>query len=666
MPVSETNISDHSGSLLESHKGYDPRIIVFYFLLAAMLLTLAGGLAYQQLSQTETYNERERVQSQRRVVLPGPRGNLYARDGVTLLVGNRPRFSVVLYLDELKPDFLNEAKVIRRNYGKSDIPKSAIRDIPFSRIARVSVVQRYLDEVNKIIDRSETVNGGTLTRHFEEQLLLPYTLIDDLSENEYARLIESLPVRSPLQVYTSSTRHYPYGSAAAHALGYIGVHDDVSVDDFPGDDLHTFKLKGTIGKDGLEKTFDEHLQGEPGGTIFRVDPSGYKVNPPLAKRLPVQGKSIVTSLDLDLQLTAEESIGDQVGSAVAIEVKTGEVLALTSKPDYALSKMSPRISEETWKDIIDRNALTNHAIGGAYPPGSTFKILVSIAALRSGAIAPEDVISNCAGTLRIGNYVKGCDNGHAHHGETKLSEAIAVSCDIYYYTLGLKMGAEAIAAEARRFHLHERTGINLPAETSRMLIPDAEWKLRTRNEKWFPGDTANMAIGQGDVLVTPLEMACFAASVARDEVYTKPTLLHDPEGKPQHTERIGLTPAQRAALIAGMVGCTTPAFETSTARNLASPLYRIPGISVAGKTGTAQKRVKIGDKVGTINFAWFICFAPADNPEIAVAVMLEGDTIGESFGGGANAGPVANVILKKYFEKKNRPASPAFQPFKLN
>jgi penicillin-binding protein 2 len=167
-------------------------------------------------------------------------------------------------------------------------------------------------------------------------------------------------------------------------------------------------------------------------------------------------------------------------------------------------------------------------------------------------------------------------------------------------------------------------------------------------------------------LVTPLEMACFAASVARDEVYTKPTLLHDPEGKPQHTERIGLTPAQRAALIAGMVGCTTPAYATSTARNLASPLYRIPGISVAGKTGTAQKRVKIADKIGTINFAWFICFAPAENPEIAVAVMLEGDTIGESFGGGANAGPVANAILKKYFEKKNRPANPAFQPFKLN
>ena len=166
MPTSESNPLEHSGTLLESHKGYDPRVISFYFALAVLLLILTGGLAYQQLFKTETYHERERVQSQRRVLVPGPRGNIYARDGVTVLVGNRPRFSVVLYLDELKSEFLSEARIIKKNYGKSDMPEAALREMPFSRMSRVSVVQRYLDEVNTIIGRSEKVDAASLARHF--------------------------------------------------------------------------------------------------------------------------------------------------------------------------------------------------------------------------------------------------------------------------------------------------------------------------------------------------------------------------------------------------------------------------------------------------------------------------------------------------------------------
>ena len=659
MPASETNVSDHSGSLLESHKGYDPRIIVFYFVLAAMLLTLAGGLAYQQLSQTETYSERERVQSQRRVVLPGPRGNLYARDGVTLLVGNRPRFSVVLYLDELKTDFLAAARTIKGNYRKSGVTDISFTQI--SRIARVSVVQGYLDQVNKILDRAEQVNGGTLTRHFEEQLLLPYTLIDDLSENEYARLIESLPVRSSLQVYTSSTRHYPYGSVAAHTLGYVGVNANVTVDDFPGDDLHTFKLKGTIGKDGLEKSFDDHLQGEAGGTIFRVDPSGYKVNPPLAKRLPVQGKSLVTSLDIDLQLTADQAIGDQTGAAVALDIATGEVLAMVSKPDYHPGAFSTRLGAAAYAELQAKGGEFNRALSGLYPPGSTYKILTSIAGLRSGTITPDDSIINCDGVLQKFNRRFVCYNGIGHHHDVLLRQAIAESCDIYYYEVGWRTTPDVVAAEARRFHFDRRTGIELPGETRGMFVPDNAWKERAKGEKWFPGDTANMAIGQGFVLATPLQMACFTASVARGEVHTQPTLVHRPDRATQRTESIGLTLAQRIALIEGMEACTLP--PKGTARTMTTvESQKVPGVRIAGKTGTAQ----VSTKAGTLNIAWFICFAPIEKPEIAIAVALEGDTPGEEFGGGRHSGPVASAILKKYFEKKNRPANPAFQPFKLN
>ncbi|MBP6508766.1 MAG: peptidoglycan glycosyltransferase [Opitutaceae bacterium] len=641
------NLADQSGNLVESHKGYDPRVILFYFIMALLLAVLAAGLAYQQLFKADLHHERERMQSQRRILVPGPRGNIYDRDG-RLLVGNRPRFAVVLYLDELRSQFRREFLLIRKNYraaGDRDLPSSS----QLEALARTSVVQRYLDQVNDILRRNERVDGKDLRRHFARQLLLPYTLIDDLDAADYARLIESLPVRSPLQVYTSSTRRYPFGSAASHTLGYVGVDSDIEAEDFPGDDLRTFKMKGSVGRDGLEKNFDALLQGEAGGTIFRVDPSGYKINPPIERRLPVQGHNLTTTLDIELQQAAEEKLAqnDTFGAAVALDVRTGEVLVLASKPDYNLSDFSPRLTFAASADIEKRQAWANRAISSAYPPGSTFKILTSIAAMRSGTVKPDEPIIDCDAVLhRFGrNFV--CYNGKLHHGEILLPDAIAQSCDIFFYEAGWRTTPDLLAAEARRFHLDQPTGIELPHETSRMVVPDPQQKLQVKNERWFPGDTANMAIGQGDVLMTPLGMACFAASVARGEVLTQPTLIHRPDAPAQHSESIGLTPVQRAALLAGMEGTTLP--PRGTARLLTTlDSLRVPGVRIAGKTGTAQIP-------GNKNVAWFICFAPLEKPEIAIAVAIEGDTAGEEYGGGIYAVPVASAILRKYFEKKNRP-----------
>ncbi len=657
MATHDTNLAERSGSLVQSHKNYQPRVVFFYFVILALLLTLGGGLAYQQLLNRDRHRDTERVQNQRRILVPGPRGNIYDREG-RLLVGNRARFSVVLYLDELRAEFRREFIRIRKNYretGDKDLPNSA----QMEEIAHTTVVQRYLDQVNDILHRAVSVDRTDLKKHFDRQLLLPYTLIDDLEPGDYARLVEHLPVRSPLQVMASSTRFYPYGSAAAHTLGYVGVDSDIDVEDFPGEDLKTFKMKGTLGRDGLEKVFDTQLQGEAGGTIFRVDPTGYKINPPLEKRLPVQGKNLVTTLDIDLQQVAEEAIGDRIGTAVALDVRTGEVLVLANKPDYNLSDTSPHISQQTWQDIIDRNALLNQAIGGAYPAGSTFKILTAIAGLRSGRLDPDQVIVDCDGVVKIGNKLFYCSNGNGHHHEITLADAISHSCDIYFYEAGRLITPDILAAEGRRFHLDQRTGIELPNETSRMVMPTPEWKEEKMGERWFPGDTANMAIGQGYVLVTPLDMACFVASVARNEVYTKPTLLHRPNAPVQHSEPIGLTDAQRAVLLHGMEGTTI----YGSAKDINKlPLYHVP-VRMAGKTGTAQKRVVKDGQLGTINFAWYICFAPIEKPEIAVAVMLEGETLGEAFQGGLNATPVANLILKKYFEKRDHP-SPFVSPLK--
>ncbi len=651
MASSNINLADRSGSLLESHKNYDPRIIFFYFVLAAMLLTLVIGLAYQQLTKTGEYQDAERQQNQRRIVVPGPRGNIYDRNH-KLLVGNRPRFSVRLLLDALRPEIRREQIRIRKNYREQDDKDRP--DLPTSeqlvQIARVSVVQRYLDQVNSILGREEKVNVPDLKAHFRRELLLPYTLLNDLAPADYARLLERLPVNSPAQVYTSSTRDYPYFSAAAHTLGYVGANDDIEVEDLPGEDLKTFKMKGTLGRVGIEKQFDSLLQGEAGGSIFRVDPSGNRVNPPIKTVPPKQGKNLALSLDIDLQVAAEAKLAETelAGTAVALDIATGEVLVLASKPDYNLVNSAPRFSAKAYAEIEARGAWLNRVTQGTYMPGSSFKILVAIAGLRSGAITPAST-NSCPGFFMVGKHKFPCHDLRAH-GDIALPRAIEKSCNVYFYRYGLEVGPDAIAAEARRFHLDVPTGIELPYETRAMLIPTRDWKRKTEDAPWTGGDTANMSIGQGYVTVTPLQMACFAASVARDQVWTQPTILHQPNRPRQQHESIGLTAEQRSTLLLGME-LVTQSGGTAHLLTDNKGLDPLP-IRIGGKTGTAQKRTP----KGTINFAWFIGFAPVDKPEIAVAIAIEGDTPGEETGGGRIASPVAHAIFKAWLDKKNQPA----------
>jgi penicillin-binding protein 2 len=647
----EPNLADGSGRLVETRQGYDPRVVFFYFAIGGLLAILATGLAYQQLIKTGDYYRRERQQNERRIILPGPRGNIYDRYG-RLLVGNRPRYSVVLYLDELQSEFRREFIRIHQNYrrtGDPDQPSAA----QMEQIAQVTVVQQYLDRVDAILHRRDQVDVPALKRQFARQLLLPYTLVADLTPEEFARLVEHLPGNSPLQLYASSSRTYPYGALAAHVLGFVGVTDDLDAEDVPADDLTTFRMKGTTGRDGLEKTFDSTLQGKAGERIVRVDPAGYTVNQPVGEPVrPVPGKDLVTSLDADLQEVAERTIGDRTGAAVALDVRTGEVLVLASEPGYDLNAFSPRLSAAAAADIEARKAWADLAISGLFPPGSTFKTIVTMAGLRSGRLDPNDTDVDCEGEIRIGNRMFKCDNGNGHHGRLDLPNAIAQSCDIYFYEHGLAIGPDLIAAEARRFRLDRPTGIELPNESRGMIIPDRTWKMRRTGEAWTDGDTANMSIGQGFILETPIAMACYAASLARDEVSTVPTLVHDPDRPPQHSDPIGLPPAQRAVLLEGMERCTQAG---GTAEPLSTvPALEIPGVRIAGKTGTAQIP-------GHLDVAWFICFAPIEHPRIAVAVAIEGDTPGENYGGGLNAAPVAALILKAYFAKQAgiTPGSPA-------
>ncbi len=635
--------------LIESRTHRNPRLLLFHGAVIGLVVVLTCGLAYRQLLTTGLYTERERLQNLRRVVSPGPRGNIYDRDG-RLLVANRPRFSVVLDLAGLRGEFRTEYRTITRNYAALPSGERPNAD-QMERIARSAVAQRYLDQINFILNRSEKVRSPELNRHINQTLLLPYVLLDDLAPEEYARLIERLPVTSPLQVYTSSTRHYPFSTAAAHTLGYVGVNSDPEVEDFPGEDLTTFKMKGSVGRTGLEKMFDDQLQGETGGAIYRVDPAGYKVDLPVEKRLPVQGHNITTSLDIELQEAAEAAMRDsegkdRTGAAVALDIRTGEVLVLVSKPDYDLNTFVPRLSYDEAKAIEDSGGWLNRAIQGQYPPGSTFKLVTAIAGLRAGSIDPTTSRVLCPGFYMVGNRRFPCHNKNGH-GERDLRGAIRDSCNVFFYKYGLDVGPNLIAAEGRRFGYGHATGIELPSEFKSPVVADPAWRrehwkrANLPDGVWRPGDTANIAIGQGDTLITPLQAACMIASFARGETETKPTILHDPQRPAQHTAAIGLSPADYNAVLEGMEQC----YRFGTGK-----LTQVEGLRGAAKSGTAQK--------GRIDLAWIVAFAPVENPQIAVAVMLEGAVDDNSFGGGMFAAPVAQAILQAWKAKQERAVLP--------
>ena len=638
-------------SQFDVHRGENPRILFFFWIIIVATMVLMVGLGWRQLVASRKYEEIEKRQTERRIYIPGPRGDIYDRKG-NLLVGNRAHYSAVIYLDDLRPEFrLEYSSIIREERSRLDEIYQATSEaerpeqppLPdYSQlqwVARQNVIQRYIDEINRITGREDSLSSRKVIRHFNEQLLLPLPLVEDLNPDEYARLVEQVPVASPIKIHTGTARYYPYSSAAAHALGYVqNVNPDP--EELPDDGLKTFTFKKKIGKTGLERTFNNRLSGTAGTEIWRVDPLGFQ-DTRLEMVAPQQGENLITSIDIDIQLAAETALGERKGAAVAIDVKTGEVLTIASHPAFDLNALSPYIPRKTFDEINERGAWLNRAVQLSYPPGSTFKILTTIAGMRANTIGP-DTTHDCQGAYRVGNRVFRC---HARngHGIVDTAAAIEGSCNVYYYAEGLRMGIDVLSAEAKRFGLHVKTGIELPFETSRLVVPSKEWKREHVKAGWVPGDTANTAIGQGFLLVTPLQMATFMASLSRGETRTQPTLLaHAADDVKQVNhggEPIGLNQGEWDDLWEGMRRVVGP---DGTGR-----LVQIEGLSIAGKTGTADFRAH-GEEV---NLAWFIGCAPAEDPQIAVAVMVEGSSAADSFHVGSTAGPVAKDIFLEFIKQ---------------
>lgn len=606
-----------------------------------MLAVLATALGYRQLIRSETYSERERMQNLRRILIPAPRGKILDREG-RVLVENQPTWRVVIHLAELRREFIRTYREeVRRLRERGEAVPNG-----FDAEVRALVVQRYLDELNKITGRSEQVNTRNVERHFQQRLLLPFPLMSDLTPVEFSRLLEQLPPGSPMQLSAAARRHYPHGPLAAHVLGYVNAAEVTLEEGEFGEKLATFAFRGTTGAAGLEQTFDDLLQGIPGGEIWMVDHQGRQFRLE-ESRPPVPGRDLFTSLDLDLQRAAENGLRGLTGAVVAQKISTGEVLAMATSPGYDANEFETNRSA-TIRRMTEEQAWMNRALQGLYPPGSTFKIITALAGLRHGSLH-AGYTHRCEGVMMIGGRQFPC-HGRTAHGEIGVIEALRVSCNTFFYALGLEVGVDRIAEEARRFGLHEPTGIELPGEQRRMIVPDRNWKRANTGESWFPGDTANLSIGQGFLRVTPLQMADFMSSFARGEARTRPTILRVPQ--PEATRDLApraLTRPERGALDLPphLVALVTDGMELAVERGTGR-LARINGIRIAGKTGTAQVQA-LG---GTLNMAWFIGFAPVENPEIAIAVVIEGRELDVEFAGGRKAAPVARTVFETHFMKQ--------------
>jgi penicillin-binding protein 2 len=450
-----------------------------------------------------------------------------------------------------------------------------------------------------------------------------------------------------LRIQAESQRNYLHGFLASHLLGYVGEISQEQQDETAFTDL---TMGSIVGKSGVEKSFDQVIRGRPGQKTIEVDARGAE-RKTLAVVEQTSGDDLYLSIDLPMQRLAESLLDPESGAVVAIDPANGDVLVLASRPGYDPNILSHGLSGAVWEQIASdaRHPLTNRAIQGVYPPGSTFKIMVASAALESSKWTTNTTI-HCTGSYPFGNHVFR-DWKRGGHGTVDMYQGIVNSCDVYFYMLGNRLGVDAIAQTARQFGLGQLTGIELQGERTGIL-PSTEWKQRVRKEPWYPGETISVSIGQGYVSVTPLQMATAMAAVANGGVLYKPRLVRSIRERATGQSR-DILPAEKGIIsmdsesFAFMHQALRGVVVEGTGKRAQSKL-----VEIAGKTGTAQSvgarlQKSEGEDVPKQfrDHAWFVAYAPADHPKIAVAVIVENTGHGGTFGA-----PIAKALIEEYFK----------------
>ncbi|MGH7442052.1 MAG: penicillin-binding protein 2 [bacterium] len=566
---------------------------------AVLYLLLALRLFMMQILEGARYRDLARLNSVRIVPIRAPRGLILDRH-LRVLAANAPAVSAGITPAELPRNPVQAAQVVAQVAALLKLPLAG--------------VQLKID-------------------HQRARPYAPALLVYDLDLGSVARLEERWASLPGLTIWQDSKRSYPVAEAP-HVLGYVGQITAEELDRLKDQGYHPGDL---IGQTGLESWYDKTLRGTDGGEEIRIDAAGHEMG--LLGRLPAQpGQNLVLTLDAGLQAVAEKAMGDAAGAVVALDPRNGEVLAMVSKPDYPSSDFAGRVDPKVWASLQndDRHPMDDRAVQGLYPPGSAFKIVTALAALQEGAITPNTRFT-CNGIFWISTWPYRCWK-EVGHGSIAVEQAIIESCDIFFYQAGLKLKVDALARWTRKFGFGSKTGIDLPGEQAG-VVPDPAWKQAKEGMPWFPGNTVMMSIGQGYLQATILQLARAVAAVANGGYLVHPHLLKSVTTSDGDTVRtvtepppvdLGLNPDYVDLVRRGMVGAVEGPRGTASRA-------RVPGLSVAGKTGTAQNSQ--GE-----DHAVFICFAPAESPQIAIAVIVEHG--GE---GGLSAAPIAQRMLEYLF-----------------
>lgn len=590
-------------------------LIFTVLLLRLWFLQIISSDRYQLLS------EKNRI---RYLPVAAERGPIYDRYG-ELLVDNRPGFTIAALRQEVD----DSEEMVKRLSGYLGIDEETLAE--------------------------NWRKGRSLPRY------RPVPLAMDVDRDAVERVQENAINLPGVLTLVTPVRSYPYGELGAHLLGYLG---EITEEELTSPQFSDYRGTDFVGKSGLEKYLEKYLRGQEGERLLEVDVKGKGLR--TIKNLESRpGLKVFLTLDKQMQQAAETAFGDQAGAAVAIDVKTGAILALTSKPSFDPAFFARGITGDEWLALLqnDRHPLTNKALKGQYPPGSTFKLVSALAALRSGLVSPDFSV-DCKGKIEVGNREFRCWKKRGH-GETDLKKAVRESCDVWFYEAGLKIGIDRIAEMSRELGLDSVGGYRPDSERGG-LIPDSAWKKRRFNDRWYEGETVIAAIGQGFVLTTPMQLAIMTAAVANGGKVMRPYVvdrIEDFDGEVvmhQADEQISvaqLGEEELNILREGLEAVVNEPHGTGWAS-------RLPDITVAGKTGTAQViRMKADDeeeeeeeeiKYKHRDHGLFVSYAPAENPEVAVAVIVEH---GEH--GSTAAAPISREILGTYFgidmvELKNR------------
>jgi len=481
---------------------------------------------------------------------------------------------------------------------------------------------------------------------------VPVTVRENLNWEEVARIEVNAPDLPGVMIDVGESRYYPYGEETAHVLGYVAA---VSEDEINGDDP-LLELPGfRIGKAGIEKVYDRELRGTGGSSQVEVNALG-RVIRELSRQEGEPGAEVVLTIDLALQKMVTERLAGESAAAVVIDVRTGDVLALASTPGYDPNAFNKGLSTEEWKALITnpRTPLIDKAIAGQYPPGSTFKTIVALAALEKGVISPSATVF-CPGYLRFGKALFHCWK-RGGHGNVDMIRAITESCDVYFYEVARRTGIDRIAAMAERFGLGKTLGLDLPGEQPG-LVPTRDWKRATLDEPWHKGETLITGIGQGYLLTTPLQLAVMVARLANGGYAVVPRLAR--QGAPAKGEKgDGAPPGPRLKSM-GLSSSHLNIVLTGTRNVVNSPhgtarraRIKEEGFEMGGKTGTVQvKRITKAEREQGLrknkdlpwkdrDHAIFIGYAPVQSPRYAVSVLVE-----HGGGGSHTAAPIARDIL---------------------